>query len=149
MPKTLCAFFISWLKGQTDAPDVLKAAATAMRHKEDTQASSRCDVEAHDRLVNAAVEYAMAFAKTFQSPCAPPSGSGGGGGGSSDGGGDGGDDGDGGGGGSGGGAPINAIPVKALDDWVLLPHQPKGYTFKAAQKQDASSLYRLFEHRLN
>ena len=147
-PKTLRASFISWLKGQTDAPDVLKAAATAMRHKEDTQASSRYDVEANDRLVNAAVEYTTAFAKTFQPPCAPQSGSGGGGGGSGDGCGDGGDGGDGGGGGSGGGAPINAIPVEALDDWVLLPHQPKGYTFKAAQEQDASALYRLFEHRL-
>ncbi len=46
-PKTLRALFISWLKVQTDAPDVLKAAATAMRHKEDTHASSRYDVEAN------------------------------------------------------------------------------------------------------
>ena len=74
--------------GETDAPDVLKAAATAMRHKGNTQASSRYDDEANDRLVNAAVEYTTAFAKTLQPPCAPQSDSGGGGGGSGDGGGD-------------------------------------------------------------
>ncbi len=64
-PKTVRASFISWLKGQNDARDMLKAAATAMRHTEDTHASSRYDVEANDRLVNAAVEHTTAFAKTF------------------------------------------------------------------------------------
>jgi hypothetical protein len=44
-PKTLRASFICWLKSETDAPEVLKSAATAMRHKEETQASSRYDVE--------------------------------------------------------------------------------------------------------
>ena len=45
-------------------------------------------------------------------------------------------------------APINAIQVDALGDWVLLPHQPKGYLFTVAQEQDASPLHRVFEHRL-
>ena len=33
-PKLLRASFITWLRDSTDAPDVLKAAAKAMRHKE-------------------------------------------------------------------------------------------------------------------
>jgi integrase len=44
-PKMLRASFISWLKGRTDAPEVLKAAAVAQRHLEETQGSSRYDVE--------------------------------------------------------------------------------------------------------
>ena len=42
-PKTLRASYICWLKAQTDCPSILKAAATAMRHKEETQGSDRYD----------------------------------------------------------------------------------------------------------
>ena len=34
---------ITWLRDSTDAPEVLKAAAKAMRHKEATQQSDRYD----------------------------------------------------------------------------------------------------------
>jgi hypothetical protein len=46
-PKLLRASFITWLRDSTDAPDVLKAAAKAMRHKEATQQSDRCTRRAH------------------------------------------------------------------------------------------------------
>ena len=49
-PKTLRASFITWLRDSTDAPEVLKAAAKAMRHKEATQQSDRYDKASHDRL---------------------------------------------------------------------------------------------------
>ena len=45
-PKSLRSSYICWLKGATDAPDILQAAAKAMRHTDDTQASDRYDVEA-------------------------------------------------------------------------------------------------------
>ena len=42
-PKLLRAAFVTWLRDSTDAPEVLKAAAKAMRHKEETQQSDRYD----------------------------------------------------------------------------------------------------------
>ena len=45
-PKSLRSSYICWLKGATDAPEILQAGAKAMRHPDDTQASDRYDVEA-------------------------------------------------------------------------------------------------------
>ena len=40
-PKTLRAVFITWLRDQTSAPEILKSAAHAMKHSEARQGSAR------------------------------------------------------------------------------------------------------------
>ena len=42
-PKTLRSIFITWLRDNTDSPEVLKAAAHAMKHSEQRQASDDYD----------------------------------------------------------------------------------------------------------
>ena len=64
-PKQLRASFVTWLKGQTDAPDTLRAAAASMRHQEKTQGSAHYDTERNDRLVAAAVHLCENYARTF------------------------------------------------------------------------------------
>ena len=64
-PKTLRSAFITWLRDATDAPQILKSAAHAMKHSERRQASSDYDQEADDRLVKAAYEFNLAFASQF------------------------------------------------------------------------------------
>ena len=64
-PKLLRASFITWLRDSTDAPEVLKAAAKSMRHKEATQQSDRYDKGSHDRLQAAATEFVEKYARTF------------------------------------------------------------------------------------
>ena len=73
-PKLLRSSFVTWLKdsvqGRADAPEILKAAAKAMRHKEETQGSDKYDKASHDRLAAAATQYLDTFARTF-APSAP------------------------------------------------------------------------------
>ena len=64
-PKQMRAAFVTFLKGQTDAPGVLQAAATAMRHSTSMQGSDRYDVARNDRLVAAAVELCEQYATDF------------------------------------------------------------------------------------
>lgn len=64
-PKTLRASFVTWIRDEEAAPDVLKAAATAMRHKLETANSDRYDKATHDRLTAAATQYVEKFARTF------------------------------------------------------------------------------------
>ena len=66
-PKQLRASFVTWLKSQTDAPGVLRAAAVSMRHQERTQGSSHYDAERNDRLVDAAVQLCEDYARKFPS----------------------------------------------------------------------------------
>ena len=56
-PKTLRSIFITWLRNNTDSPQILKAAAHAMKHSEQRQASDDYDQENDDRLVKAAYEF--------------------------------------------------------------------------------------------
>ena len=76
-PKLLRSSFITWLKDTVDespnASEVLKSAAKAMRHKEETQGSDKYDKKTHDRLTAAATQYVEAFARQF-SPAAIPDG---------------------------------------------------------------------------
>ena len=39
-PKTLRSIFITWLKENTDCPDILKSATHAMKHQQAMQASA-------------------------------------------------------------------------------------------------------------
>ena len=55
-PKMMRASYITWLRGSTDCPEILKAAARAQRHQLDTQASDKYDKESNDRLIEAAVK---------------------------------------------------------------------------------------------
>jgi integrase len=48
-PKTLRSVFITWLRDNTAAPEILKSAAHAMKHSEERQASSDYDQESDDR----------------------------------------------------------------------------------------------------
>ena len=64
-PKTLRSSFITWLRGQDAAPQILKSAAHAMKHSETRQASSDYDQESDDRLVKAAYEFNLTFAAGF------------------------------------------------------------------------------------
>ena len=52
-PKTLRSIFITWLRSNTDAPEILKSAAHAQKHSEARQASDDYDQQADDRLVTA------------------------------------------------------------------------------------------------
>ena len=67
-PKTLRAIFITWIRETTDAPDVLKSAAHAMKHRPETQASGVYDANADTQLVKAAYDFNLAFAANFTGP---------------------------------------------------------------------------------
>ena len=69
-PKTLRSSFITWLRSSTDAPEVLRSAAHAMKHSEARQASSDYDQESDDRLVAAAYKFNLAFAAGFSGSAA-------------------------------------------------------------------------------
>ena len=56
-PKTLRAVFVTWLRNSTEAPEVLKAAAHAMKHAEARQQSGEYDTEKDDRLIKAAFDF--------------------------------------------------------------------------------------------
>ena len=118
-PKSLRSSYICWLKGATDAPEILQAAAKAMRHTDDTQASDRYDVEGNDRLVAASTSFTLAYASKFQPSGAPQASS--------------------------SGSPRER-PV--IDEWVLIPNQPVGFTFRVAPKEPEAVDYRVFEHKL-
>ena len=64
-PKTLRSVFITWLRDQTTAPDILKSAAHAMKHSEQRQGSADYDQESDDRLVKAAYEFNLTYASGF------------------------------------------------------------------------------------
>ena len=64
-PKTLRSVFITWLRDNTDCPEVLKSAAHAMKHRVETQASGRYDADADTRLVKAAYDFNLTFAAKF------------------------------------------------------------------------------------
>ena len=64
-PKTLRSIFITWLRSNTDAPEILKSAAHAQKHSEARQASDDYDQQADDRLVKAAYDFNIAFASQF------------------------------------------------------------------------------------
>ena len=64
-PKTLRSIFITWLRSNTDAPEILKAAAHAQKHSEARQASDDYDQQADDRLVKAAYDFNIQFASSF------------------------------------------------------------------------------------
>ena len=118
-PKSLRSSYICWLKGATDAPEILQAAAKAMRHTDDTQASDRYDVEGNDRLVAASTSFTLAYASKFQPSGAPQ-------------------------------ASSNGSPPErpVIDEWVLIPNQPVGFTFRVAPKEPEAVDYRVFEHKL-
>ena len=82
-PKTLRSSFITWLRGQDAAPQILKSAAHAMKHSEARQASSDYDQESDDRLVKAAYEFNLTFAAGFAAAEVAPAVAGGEGGSSS------------------------------------------------------------------
>ena len=65
-PKTLRSVFITWLRDNTSAPEILKSAAHCMKHSEQRQASSDYDQESDDRLVRAAYDFNLQFAANFQ-----------------------------------------------------------------------------------
>jgi len=119
-PKSLRSSYICWLKGATDAPEILQAAAKAMRHTDDTQASDRYDVEGNDRLVAASTSFTLAYASKFQPSGAPQAS-------------------------TSGSSPLEH-PV--VDEWVLIPNQPVGFTFRVAPKQPEVVDHRVFEHTL-
>ena len=64
-PKTLRSIFITWLRSNTDAPEILKSAAHAQKHSEARQASDDYDQQADDRLVKAAYDFNIQFASSF------------------------------------------------------------------------------------
>ena len=64
-PKTLRSVFITWLRDSTNAPDVLKSAAHAMKHSEQRQASKDYDQEADDRLVKAAYDFNLSYCANY------------------------------------------------------------------------------------
>eukprot|EP00966_Prymnesium_polylepis_P334485 7389864-Prymnesium_polylepis.1 len=64
-PKTLRSIFITWLKENTDCPEILKAAAHAMKHQQATQESAHYDANADTKLVKAAYDFNLAYASTF------------------------------------------------------------------------------------
>ena len=69
-PKTLRSVFITWLRDQTTAPDILKSAAHAMKHSEQRQGSADYDQESDDRLVKAAYDFNLQFASRKGVPTA-------------------------------------------------------------------------------
>jgi hypothetical protein len=66
-PKLLRSSFITFLRSEKRAPEVLKSAAATMKHSVDTQSSDVYDIETHDNLTKAAAafceEYAMRYEK--------------------------------------------------------------------------------------
>ena len=56
-PKTLRSIFITWLRSNTDCPEVLKSAAHAQKHSQARQTSDDYDQQADDRLVKAAYDF--------------------------------------------------------------------------------------------
>ena len=48
-PKTLRSVFITWLRDQTTAPDILKSAAHTMKHSKQRQGPADYDQESDDR----------------------------------------------------------------------------------------------------
>ena len=66
-PKALRSSFITFLRDSTAAPEVLKSAAHAMKHRPEMQASEHYDANADGRLVQAAFEFNSTFAAKFQS----------------------------------------------------------------------------------
>ena len=60
-PKTLRSIFITWLRSNTNAPEILKSAAHAQKHSEARQASDDYDQQADDRLVKAAYDFNIEF----------------------------------------------------------------------------------------
>ena len=64
-PKALRSSFITWLRDSTQAPEILKSAAHAMKHRPEMQASDTYDGGADSRLVAAAFEFNSEFASQF------------------------------------------------------------------------------------
>jgi hypothetical protein len=64
-PKTLRSVFVTWLRDQTSAPEILKSAAHAMKHSEQRQGSADYDQDSDDRLVKAAYDFNLQFATGF------------------------------------------------------------------------------------
>lgn len=60
-PKSLRSSFIVWLRDNTSAPEILRAAAHAQKHSERRQASDSYDTERDTRLVQAAYDFNLAF----------------------------------------------------------------------------------------
>ena len=75
-PKTLRSVFITWLRDQTAAPEILKGAAHTMKHSERRQGSADYDQESDDRLVKAAYEFNLQFATGFAAEAGGSSGEG-------------------------------------------------------------------------
>ena len=75
-PKTLRSIFITWLRSNTSAPEILKSAAHAQKHSEARQASDDYDQQADDRLVKAAYDFNIQFASTFTAESGPSTSSG-------------------------------------------------------------------------
>ena len=73
-PKTLRSIFITWLRSNTDAPEILKSAAHAQKHSEARQAGDDYDQQADDRLVKAAYDFNIQFASTFTAESVVPTG---------------------------------------------------------------------------
>ena len=60
-PKSLRSSFIVWLRDNTSAPEILRAAAHAQKHSERRQGSDSYDTERDTRLVQAAYDFNLAF----------------------------------------------------------------------------------------
>ena len=67
-PKTLRSVFITWLRESTTCPEILKSAAHAMKHREETQGSGAYDQHADTRLVKAAYDFNLEFASKYAAP---------------------------------------------------------------------------------
>ena len=76
-PKTLRSVFVTWLRDQTSAPEILKSAAHAMKHSEQRQGSADYDQDSDDRLVKAAYDFNLQFATGFAADAGGSSGEGG------------------------------------------------------------------------
>ena len=76
-PKTLRSIFITWLRNNTSAPEILKSAAHAQKHSEARQASEDYDQQADDRLVKAAYDFNLKFIAEFETSAAANAAAGG------------------------------------------------------------------------
>ena len=75
-PKTLRSIFITWLRSNTDTPEILKSAAHAQKHSDARQASDDYDQQADDRLVKAAYDFNIHYASQFSTSSTAASGEG-------------------------------------------------------------------------
>ena len=124
VPKTLRSIFVTWLRENTNCPEILKSAAHAMKHRETTNESGRYDQNADTKLVKAAYDFNLSFALGFQTPSVGVGV---------------------GAGGSGSGAGGSAVEVAHAGGWENVAFFATAYLAPADQQPDVSEPWRLFE----